>query len=776
MKTKLLFLLLAVTTFCSAQIINFPDANFKAALVSSTWQNGGIARNSIGSNMTVDTNQDGEIQVSEAQQVYGLSINFNNSNNITSIVGVNYFSNLTKIYCESVNLSTFTLNGLPNLEEVYFVQCNLTSFTITNCPSITLMNFNYNPFTSLDFSSFPQLNTISCKNNALTNLVVSGLSNLTYLDCSYNQLTSLNVQGLSSINGLTCNNNQLTSLNLNGLQTLSYIQALANQLSAVTFEGCSNLGTAYLSNNQLTFLDLNQCTSLTEIQLSGNPALSGILVKNGRTETVSGLPATLNYICCDEFEINDYRNYHSTPEINTYCSFTPGGNYFTINGTNKLDGNSNGCSASDPNYPNFRINFTDGTTSSTLIPDNSGLYSIPVGTGSFTLTPILDNPSYYTVSPATTTVSFPAASSPATRNFCISPNGIHHDVEISIIPVTRATPGFDATYKLIIKNKGNQIENGTVSFTNYNENVTDYVSSNPAFNSQNTVSNETTYVWNFTNLQQFETKEIEIVLNLNTPTENPPLNMGSILHYAASVTVPSDEAPNDNLATLYQTVVNSYDPNDKTCLEGAVITPDMVGKEVHYLIRFENNGTANAQNIVVKDMIDTAKFDINTLVPIKGSHTFETKISNGNKVEFIFKNINLPFDNANNDGYVLFKIKTKSNLVVGNTFSNSANIYFDYNYPIVTNNYTTTVQNTLGLQENELLNSITVYPNPVKDMLYFKTVNTISKIEIYDVSGRILSSNSVSENKTDVSELKTGNYILKIFTEKGITNTKLIKK
>ena len=145
-------------------------------------------------------------------------------------------------------------------------------------------------------------------------------------------------------------------------------------------------------------------------------------------------------------------------------------------------------------------------------------------------------------------------------------------------------------------------------------------------------------------------------------------------------------------------------------------------------------------------------------------------------MEFIFQNINLPFDDANNDGYVSFKIKTKPNLVVGNTFSNSANIYFDYNFPIVTNNYTTTIQNTLGLQENDFINNISVYPNPVKDILNFKTEHNISKVEVYDIAGRILSSNSVSENKIDLSELKTGNYILKLYTEKGIMNTKIIKE
>jgi hypothetical protein len=253
--------------------------------------------------------------------------------------------------------------------------------------------------------------------------------------------------------------------------------------------------------------------------------------------------------------------------------------------------------------------------------------------------------------------------------------------------------------------------------------------------------------------------------------------MDDYLDFTATITnIVTDATPLDNVNTLHQRVVNSYDPNDKTCTEGPTVPPSTIGKYVHYIIRFENNGTANAQNIVVKDMIDLNKFDINTLIPIKGSHNFETRISSTNKVEFIFQNINLPFDNANNDGYISFKIKTKPNLVVGNTFSNSANIYFDYNFPIVTNNYTTTVQNTLGLQENEFINDIAAYPNPVKDFLNFKTEHSISKVEVYDITGRILSSNSVSENKIDLSELKTGNYILKLFTDKGIKNTKIMKE
>ena len=283
--------------------------------------------------------------------------------------------------------------------------------------------------------------------------------------------------------------------------------------------------------------------------------------------------------------------------------------------------------------------------------------------------------------------------------------------------------------------------------------------------------------WNYTDLTPFESRSLIVTLNLNSPIETPAVNSGDILNFTATVLpLTADENLIDNTFILNQLVVNSFDPNDKICLQGNTVDTAIIGKYVTYKIRFENNGTANAQNIVIKDNIDSNKFDIETIVTLDSSHNYRKIITSSNNLEYHFDNINLPFDDANNDGYVVFKIKTKSTLVVGDTFSNSANIYFDYNFPIVTNNYTTTIQNTLGLQENNFINNIIPYPNPVKDILNFKTEQNISKVEVYDIAGRILSSNSISENKIDLSELKTGNYILKLYTEKGMFNIKIVKE
>jgi hypothetical protein len=82
----------------------------------------------------------------------------------------------------------------------------------------------------------------------------------------------------------------------------------------------------------------------------------------------------------------------------------------------------------------------------------------------------------------------------------------------------------------------------------------------------------------------------------------------------------------------------------------------------------------------------------------------------------------------------------------------------------------------LGIIDNETQTKLILYPNPVKDMLFFETAAQVIKIEVFDVSGRILSSQGVINNKVNLNGLKTGTYILKIATENEVMYSKIIKE
>jgi hypothetical protein len=636
--------------------------------------------------------------------------------------------------------------------------------------NVSYLNVQRNQISSLvGIEKFTKLNILYCDDNSLTTLDITTLVNLTTLGCRSNQLTSLNVDPLVNLSTLFCDDNQLTSLNVTSLVNLTRL---------------------YCGNNSYSSLDLTNNRKLEALYFwSGNNSLKKIFIKNGTNDMANVDTGSqweiwygnsgLEYICADEFEIPSIKKYLDDFKRNTvissYCSFIPGGTFYTIQGNQKLDSNKNGCDVNDISISNLKYSISDGTTTGSLIPDASGNYSIPLIAGTHTITPVLENPNYYIVSPTSVNVTFPNQSSPFNQNFCITPNGAKPDLEVTLLPLQPARPGFDAKYKLVYKNKGNTIQSGSVNLS-FNDPILDLIVANPVTTSQTTNN----LSWNFNALQPFETREISFTMNVNSPQESPAVNNGAILAYTAAITsVVVDETPTDNTFTFNQTVVGSYDPNDKTCIEGSVITPALIGQCVHYTIRFENTGTFAAENVVIKDMIDLTKFDISTLVPTSASHSYTTRISDGNKVEFIFENINLPFDDANNDGYIAFKIKTKPTLVVNDSFSNEASIFFDYNFPIVTNKAISTFK-TLGTPDFDFARYFSVYPNPAITILNIATkefINTQS-MQVYNTLGQLVLAipNAEKVSNVDVSNLKTGNYFIQIKTDKGSSSSKFVKE
>jgi len=785
MRKIICFLLLSLGL--QAQIVSIPDANFKAKLLASSPSNF-TAKNLSGHYFKIDSNSDNEIQLSEALQVYSIQVE---NSSISSLEGIQYFTNLGSLSCSYNQISNLNLINLSNLSSLSCDYNQINSLTINNLSHLRVLTCSNNQIISLNMSGCPHLNQLNCSYNNISTLIfpnphpIMGYS-FWYLNCQNNQLTSLVLNNFRNLQTLYCNNNLLSSISITYSPYLSDFNCSNNQLLQLNTSNLISLEVLKCYNNYLTELDVNSNKGLNYLICSNNQ-IQFLKLKNGRNiqTKIFNNNSNLKYICCDLSRISSIQdsasqNGYGFPsvnvEVNSYCNFKPGEYFYTIQGNNKFDVDSNGCGQNDNQYPNLKYTILDGTNSQTLVSNVTGGYNISVINGT-TITPQLENPTYFNVSPSTIQVSFPATASPFNQNFCITPNGVHHDVEVTLIPTTPARPGFNATYKMIYKNKGNQVENGAVTLTYLNQDALDIVSCNPAFNSENSDGFEKTLTWNYVNLQPFETREITVILNLNGPMETPALNIGETLSMTSTVTPEiNDETPIDNHSSIRQVIVGSYDPNDKKCIEGATITPAMVGEYVHYVIRFENTGTYPAQNVVVKDMIDLAKFDIATLLPIKASHNFETRIA-GNKVEFIFENINLPFDDANNDGYVAFKIKTKPTLVLGDTFSNQANIYFDYNFPIITNTATTTIA-ALSTTDFEFGTHFTLYPNPVKDVLNFQSKDntSIHSIEIYTTLGQVVLAVTDTLSTVDVSSLQAGNYFIKVHTDLGVSNTKFIKE
>ncbi len=86
---------------------------------------------------------------------------------------------------------------------------------------------------------------------------------------------------------------------------------------------------------------------------------------------------------------------------------------------------------------------------------------------------------------------------------------------------------------------------------------------------------------------------------------------------------------------------------------------------------------------------------------------------------------------------------------------------------------------SIGMEENTLANDLSIYPNPANDILtvsYNKQAK-IESIEIIDLTGRLVMSKLVDENRIslDVSALKAGVYLLRTTVEGKMSTTKISK-
>lgn len=682
MKTILLYLLLFLSGMVSAQNIDFADGNFKYRLLLAGTLNNYIARDQAGQAIVIDTNNDGEIQVSEALTVYQLNINY-----------ADYMTNLN-----------------PLIERI-----------------TDLGGIEY----------FTNLNRLTCSDNNLTFLNISALVNLQYFETSLNSLDTLNLDGLNNLNHIQVSDTNLTTLDFSSLPLLDQV-TISN-------------------NSELTYLSLkNGFISVTNPEffaLRNNPSLL--------------------YVCADEAEIDVVTNSllgQPNVAVSSYCSFTPGGDYNTITGTLTFDADGNGCDAADATQSFIKVKIDDGTNAGYTFTNAAGIYTFYTQDGTFTVTPEFEDNQFFTASPVSAQVVFPVVDNTiATENFCITPNGTHRDVEVVMVPLTNARPGFDALYKIVYKNKGNQVLSGRVS-CGWDTAILSPVTLDPYPDGME----PNTYSWNYTDLQPFENREILMTLNVNSPTEVPAVNDGDVLPFTASVNSGyADDTPDDNYYEFNQTVVNSLDPNNIVCIEGDTETTDAIGDYLHYVVNFENTGTAPAEFVVITHDIDPAEFDVTTVEVLNASHDVKARI-NGNRIEFAFNGIQL---GVAAHGNILFKLKSRASLQEGDVVVNRANIFFDYNNPLLTND-ASTVFAILSAGSFTKDASVQVYPNPAKDVITVKADGTIQSLQLYDIQGRLLQTTIVNSNNEllNISSRTSGMYFIKVTTDRGVKVEKIIKE
>lgn len=257
-------------------------------------------------------------------------------------------------------------------------------------------------------------------------------------------------------------------------------------------------------------------------------------------------------------------------------------------------------------------------------------------------------------------------------------------------------------------------------------------------------------------------EKVQIIINVNVSLSNA---INDTLCLSAQILNNSDADLSNDQSSLCMRVVASYDPNDKTPNVGES-EPGLSSLDYH--IRFQNTGTDTAYKVVVVDSLESY-FNPSQLELKSASHDYSFELKDGHILVWTFDNILLVDSNTNeaqSHGYITFNIGVDGSLPIGAQIKNDADIYFDFQAPIHTNEAVTTIR-VIGIDDLGSAAPYQLYPNPAhsseKLFIEYEEGNTES-LKLYSSGGQLHKNYKLSGAGRDVlslSGLAEGMYILK---------------
>ena len=268
---------------------------------------------------TIDWLNDGYMSDYEFNETTYINVN---ERNITTLKGLEFFKNLTRLDCLNNKLQAVDLSGNTHLSEVNCQHNNIDTLIFENHPDLAWLACGDNRIEELRISNSPKLTYLSCEDNRLRNFSFGILPALQDLladnnplddidQFDFTRLPSLKMFRLSGSNATTFRptNDSIRTLVIGGNTMLEELNVSGcTELSTFHLQNCPRLANLSLTNEKLTsvslyensglsYLDVSSCTSLSDFECSGSPlfmldlssntALSSATFRNGRDCTVT---------------------------------------------------------------------------------------------------------------------------------------------------------------------------------------------------------------------------------------------------------------------------------------------------------------------------------------------------------------------------------------------------------------------------------------------------------------------------------------------------------
>ncbi|MBK6892382.1 MAG: T9SS type A sorting domain-containing protein [Flavobacteriales bacterium] len=438
----------------------------------------------------------------------------------------------------------------------------------------------------------------------------------------------------------------------------------------------------------------------------------------------------------------------TVPALTEDCGVVTGQLYIDENANCIRNGGEN-------RIPSSIIAITPGPTYVTT--SSTGLYTLALPFGDYTFTE--QNPTFTQSCPGDVTIN---AGVTQTLNIGCE-GGVPLDVEVAIANGP-ARPGFELRYGIHLQNL-TSASPGTVTLSMEFDPDLTYL--NATRTPTSVVGN--TITWTAPQLMMNSVFQA-IDFRVDFLVASDVGLIGSTLNTSIELTTANPEIDlANNTATSAQLVTGSFDPNDKvaTTSSRSSSTQYFIDEDewIDYTIRFQNTGTDTAFTVIITDTLP------NTLDPATVqwgafSHTGTRSLSGQGLLKFIFPNIMLPDSNSNeaaSHGFVSFRIRPRLPLTAGTQITNTANIFFDFNDPVITAPSILTAEFSTGIDEH--LSEVKLFPNPAINSIALSGMPN-ARWTITSMDGRRLASGmfNTEPGSVDVGSLSDGIYLITLFT------------
>jgi hypothetical protein len=256
------------------QTVDIPDPVFKEFL---------LAR--------FDSDENGEISTAEISKVTRLDCR---TQNITSLIGIEYFESLEELLCRDNKISSIDLSRntklkyvdcrnneidvldvslLTKLETLVCDENELEELTVSHNALLKKLSCAGNKISTLDVSHNAELYDFNCSDNKLTVIDISDNSKLAFFMCSKNDLSGegLNISENGSLNELQCAHCGLTDLDLSHNPKLTWLYCNDNDLQALDISGNEMLSSLFCHNNKISGeLDMSKLKNIDGFDCTSN--------------------------------------------------------------------------------------------------------------------------------------------------------------------------------------------------------------------------------------------------------------------------------------------------------------------------------------------------------------------------------------------------------------------------------------------------------------------------------------------------------------------------